>query len=133
MEDSPEQREVGGRPPTFRFRPRLNRRGQNARGSTASLLAVLPWSVALAATGRQGQNDPLSVTKNKGEHSSPGEESQRTCRRLRRCLLEQGSDSVTPREISLVLLVQGEDKESPECAHHGNLQLLAGAEFVESQ
>ncbi|KAJ1107858.1 hypothetical protein NDU88_005246 [Pleurodeles waltl] len=34
---------------------------QNTRGSTASLLAVLPWSVALAATGRQGQNDPQST------------------------------------------------------------------------
>ncbi|KAJ1125679.1 hypothetical protein NDU88_004102 [Pleurodeles waltl] len=52
--------------------------------------------------------------------SSPEEESKRTGRRPLRCLREQGSDSVTPQEISLVLLVQDEDRESPERAHSGN-------------
>ncbi|KAJ1105175.1 hypothetical protein NDU88_002583 [Pleurodeles waltl] len=48
MEDSGGQRKVGGSPPAFRFWPRLYRRGQNARRSTASLLAVLPPTSALA-------------------------------------------------------------------------------------
>ncbi|KAJ1099467.1 hypothetical protein NDU88_004568 [Pleurodeles waltl] len=48
MEDSDGQRKVGGTPPAFRFWPRLYRRGQNARRSTASLLAVLPPTSALA-------------------------------------------------------------------------------------
>ncbi|KAJ1095915.1 hypothetical protein NDU88_001065 [Pleurodeles waltl] len=48
MADSHGQRKVGGTPPAFRFWPRLYRRGQNARRSTASLLAVLPPTSAMA-------------------------------------------------------------------------------------
>ncbi|KAJ1142268.1 hypothetical protein NDU88_008595 [Pleurodeles waltl] len=36
------------------------------------------------------------------------------------CLQKQVSDSVTPREIPLVLLVQGKDKQSSKRAHLGN-------------
>ncbi|KAJ1142995.1 hypothetical protein NDU88_009307 [Pleurodeles waltl] len=36
------------------------------------------------------------------------------------CLQKQGSDFVTPLEIPLVLLVQGEDRQSSERAHPGN-------------
>ncbi|KAJ1174975.1 hypothetical protein NDU88_000266 [Pleurodeles waltl] len=54
-EDSPGQRKAGGTPLTFRFWPRLYRRGQNAQWSTASLLAVLPRTPALAVfTARVG-------------------------------------------------------------------------------
>ncbi|KAJ1136284.1 hypothetical protein NDU88_002701 [Pleurodeles waltl] len=52
MADSHGQRKVGGTLPAFRFWPRLYRRGQNARRSTASLLAVLPPTSALAVNQR---------------------------------------------------------------------------------
>ncbi|KAJ1106603.1 hypothetical protein NDU88_004004 [Pleurodeles waltl] len=50
-----------------------------------------------------------------------------------KCLLKQGSDSVTPREILSILLVQAEDRQSSEDARPGNLQLLAGAGVTELQ
>ncbi|KAJ1201333.1 hypothetical protein NDU88_005146 [Pleurodeles waltl] len=61
MEDSQGQREVGGTPPTFRFWPRLIRRGQNAN---ASLLAVLPPTSAMAViTARVRMTPKVSPLK----------------------------------------------------------------------
>ncbi|KAJ1160929.1 hypothetical protein NDU88_001419 [Pleurodeles waltl] len=59
MEDSQGQREVGGTPPTFRFWPRLNRRGQNAQRCTASLLAVLPPTSAMAVITARVRMTPI--------------------------------------------------------------------------
>ncbi|KAJ1193605.1 hypothetical protein NDU88_002901 [Pleurodeles waltl] len=70
MEDSQGQRKVGGTPPTFRFWPRLNRRGQNAQRCTASLLAVLPRDskdFSLPAPGVSGETPALTS----GALSSP--------------------------------------------------------------
>ncbi|KAJ1217553.1 hypothetical protein NDU88_005147 [Pleurodeles waltl] len=61
MEDSQGQRKVGGTPLTFRFWPRLDRRGQNAQRCTASLLAVLPPTSAMAAGGRVIQGYPTEA------------------------------------------------------------------------
>ncbi|KAJ1174249.1 hypothetical protein NDU88_006071 [Pleurodeles waltl] len=63
MEDSQGQREVGGTPPTFRFWPRLNRRGQNAQRCTASLLAVLPPTSAMAAITARVRMTPIDFKK----------------------------------------------------------------------
>ncbi|KAJ1205800.1 hypothetical protein NDU88_001226 [Pleurodeles waltl] len=59
MADSHGQRKVGGTPPAFRFWPRLYRRGQNARRCTASLLAVLPPTSALAVFTARVRMTPL--------------------------------------------------------------------------
>ncbi|KAJ1105127.1 hypothetical protein NDU88_002535 [Pleurodeles waltl] len=50
-------------PPAFRFWPRLYRRGQNARRSTASLLAVLPPTSAMATPPKWTRLRPITQQK----------------------------------------------------------------------
>ncbi|KAJ1092964.1 hypothetical protein NDU88_006074 [Pleurodeles waltl] len=54
MEIQPSRGKSGGKPPDPAGRLRLYSRGQNCKGSTASLLPVLPWSSTLAVDDRQG-------------------------------------------------------------------------------